>query len=106
MPEGDRARAAIEALDRAREVAGWRPISEYPRDHDADAGTYWGPNALLFVPTGIVAPASDYRIITGRLEADMWLGWNIDGSMYDIDGAPSHWYSLPPRPGAAAPDEC
>jgi hypothetical protein len=76
----------------------WRPISEYPREHEPGADTYWGPNVLLFVPTGLIAPASDYRILTGRLEADMWLGWSDEGSMYDIEGEPTFWSPLPPSP--------
>src|SRR6185312_6588685 len=66
-----------------RRRVAWQPIASYPREavplgaDPADA-CYWGPNVLLFVPTGQVAPASDYRILTGRLEADMWLGWNDD----------------------------
>lgn len=38
------------ALDRFRAagVREWRPIDEYPRDHDPAPDTYWGPNALLF----------------------------------------------------------
>lgn len=85
----------------------WQPIETYPRDHDPAADSYWGPNALLFVPTGTKAPASDYRIVTGRLEADMWLGWDDDGVMYDLR-APTYWMPLPLPPSAAPvpPDTC
>jgi hypothetical protein len=76
----------------------WRPIKTYPRDHDAGADTDWGPNALLFVPTGQVAPKSDYRILTGRLEADMWLAWCESGEMFSLDGSPTHWMPLPEPP--------
>ena len=76
----------------------WQPIKTYPKDHDASVDTYWGPNALLFIPTGAIAPASDYRIVTGRLEADMWLGWDDDGAMYDLCGKPTHWQPLPEPP--------
>lgn len=72
---------------------GWQPISEYPVDAEG-----WGPNALLFVPTGQVAPASDYRIMTGRLEADFWLNWNDAGAMGDIEGRPTKWRPLPALP--------
>lgn len=78
---------------------GWRPISEYPADKEG-----WGPNVLLFVPTGNIAQASDYRLVTGRLEAEMWLGWSTDGSMYDIEGQPTNWMRLPPPPPPARGD--
>lgn len=81
---------------------GWRPISEYPRDHEPSADTYWGPNVLLFVPSGIVAPSSDYRILTGRLEANMWLGWNDRDNMFDIEGTPSHFKPLPQPPATSS----
>src|SRR6185437_12769441 len=76
------AKAIAERVNREieRRRVAWQPIASYPREavplgaDPADA-CYWGPNVLLFVPTGQVAPASDYRILTGRLEADMWLGW-------------------------------
>lgn len=78
---------------------GWLPIATYPTEHEPSADTYWGPNALLFVPTGSVAPASDYRILTGRLEADMWFAWDADGAMFDLGGgAPTHWRPLPAPP--------
>jgi hypothetical protein len=76
----------------------WHPIETYPRDHDPGPDTYWGPNVLLFIPSGSVAPASDYRILTGRLEADMWLGWDDEGAMYDLIGVPTHWQPLPNAP--------
>lgn len=80
------------------EAGGWRPIAKYPREHEPGADTYWGPNVLLFVPSGSVAIASDYRVVTGRLEADMWLGWDDTGVMYDIEGEPSRWQPLPAPP--------
>lgn len=76
----------------------WQPIKTYPRDHDPMPDTYWGPNVLLFIPSGKQAPTSDYRILTGRLEADMWLAWDDKGTMSDI-GTPTHWMPLPAPPG-------
>lgn len=81
------------AAERVSRERAWRPISEYPRDAEG-----WGPNVLLFVPSGVVAPASDYRILTGRLEAEMWLDWGTDGCMGDIQGEPTYWQPLPSPP--------
>jgi hypothetical protein len=76
----------------------WQLIDTYPREFEPGAETYWGQNALFFVPAGAQAPASDYRIICGRLEADMWLGYDDEGSMFDLQGMPSHWMPLPNAP--------
>jgi len=74
-------------------MSEWRPIETYPSDADG-----WGPNALLFIPSGVVAPASDYRIVCGCFEAEMWLTWDDMAAMSDLFGKPSHWMPLPEPP--------
>ena len=79
-------------------MSEWQPIETYPRERDFPTACDWGPNALLFIPDGWVAPKSDYRILTGRLEANMWLGYSDDGSMSELRNAPTHWQPLPEPP--------
>lgn len=93
------------ALGAAEKSGEWQPIETYPRDHDHGADTDWGPNALLFIPSGKVAPSSDYRICIGRLEADIWLSYSDDGAMFDLGGTPTHWKPLPTPPQSPPSDK-
>jgi hypothetical protein len=50
----------------------WHPMSEYPRDFDHGARTYWGPTVLVRTPDSKVYPyGPTYHV--AHLEADMWL---------------------------------
>jgi hypothetical protein len=50
----------------------WLDISEYPKDHDSGADTYWGPLALVRCLDSNVYPHGPTHFVA-RLEADMWL---------------------------------
>ncbi len=50
----------------------WLPMSEYPRDHDPAADTYWGPTVLVRTPESKGYPYGPTHFVA-HLEADMWL---------------------------------
>ncbi len=50
----------------------WHPISEYPRDHNKGADTYWGPTVLVRVADSKAYPYGPTHFIA-HLEAGMWL---------------------------------
>lgn len=50
----------------------WHPMSEYPRDHDTGADTYWGPTVLVRTPESKDYPYGPTHHVA-HLEAGMWL---------------------------------
>ena len=53
-------------------TTAWKPMGEYPRDHDPGADTYWGPTVLVRVPAGKEYPHGPTHYIA-HLEAGMWV---------------------------------
>lgn len=71
----------------------WKPMSEYPRDHDAGPDTYWGPEVLVLCSNNVCYVA--------KLEADEWIGRSHEEDIVWSGlqfRPPIAWMPLPPPP--------